>query len=154
MTAEKLATQLLDILKSSHRIQKRLKGRIDLTWALALNDIREQMGNLMFKGFVRDVPAQWLDQYPRYLNALEQRLDKLPGQVQRDRVWTDDIQQLSQQYRAKAEKYRQEGRWDDRLVTWRWLLEEYRVSLFAQQLGTRVPVSVKRLNKLWQEIPA
>ncbi|WP_150303758.1 ATP-dependent RNA helicase HrpA [Pseudomonas saliphila] len=152
--AEKLAAQVLDILKIWHRIQKRLKGKIDLSWALALNDIREQLGGLIFKGFVREVPAEWLDQYPRYLSALEQRLDKLSGQVQRDRVWTDEIQQLVQQHRARAEKYRQEGRWDDRLVTWRWLLEEYRVSLFAQQLGTRVPVSVKRLNKLWQEIPA
>ncbi|MEH6389875.1 ATP-dependent RNA helicase HrpA [Pseudomonas profundi] len=152
--AEKLAALVLTILKSWHGIQKRLKGKIDLSWALALNDIREQLSGLVFKGFVRDVPAEWLDQYLRYLNALDQRLDKLSAQVQRDRVWTDEIQQLSQQYRARAEKYRQEGRWDDRLVTWRWLLEEYRVSLFAQQLGTRVPVSAKRLNKLWQEIPA
>ena len=117
-------------------MQKRLKGRIDLSWALALNDIREQLANLVYRGFVRDVPGEWLEQYPRYLAALQQRLDKLPGQVQRDRVWTDEIQQLWQQYAARVEKHRQEGRVDPRLQTWRWMLEEYRVSLFAQQLGT------------------
>ncbi|HDZ57114.1 MAG TPA: ATP-dependent RNA helicase HrpA [Pseudomonas xinjiangensis] len=151
-TVEKLATEVLGILKAWHAIQKRLKGKIDLSWALALNDIREQLGSLVFKGFVRDVPAQWLGQYPRYLAALDQRLDKLSGQVQRDRVWTDEIQRFWQQYQARAEKYRQEGRWDERLVDWRWMLEEYRVSLFAQQLGTKMPVSAKRLNKLWQDI--
>ena len=152
--AERLAVRVLAILKDWHAVQKRLKGRIDLSWALALNDIREQLTNLVYRGFVRDVPGEWLDQYPRYLAALQQRLDKLPGQVQRDRVWADEIQQLWKQYLARSEKYRQEGRVDPRLETWRWMLEEYRVSLFAQQLGTKMPVSIKRLQKLWQEITA
>ena len=151
-TAEKLAAQVLSILKAWHAVQKRLKGKIDLARAIAMNDIREQLGQLVFKGFVRAVPAEWLGQYPRYFTAIEQRLDKLPGQVQRDRVWTDEIQQFSEQYRTRAERYRLEGRQDDRLEQWRWMLEEYRVSLFAQQLGTRVPVSEKRLKKLWHEI--
>ena len=151
-TAEKLAAQVLSILKAWHAVQKRLKGKIDLARAIAMNDIREQLGQLVFKGFVRAVPAEWLGQYPRYFTAIEQRLDKLPGQVQRDRVWTDEIQQFSEQYRTRAERYRLEGRQDDRLEQWRWMLEEYRVSLFAQQLGTKVPVSEKRLKKLWHEI--
>ena len=151
-TAEKLAAQVLSILKAWHAVQKRLKGKIDLARAIAMNDIREQLGQLVFKGFVRTVPAEWLGQYPRYFTAIEQRLDKLPGQVQRDRVWTDEIQQFSEQYRTRAERYRLEGRQDDRLEQWRWMLEEYRVSLFAQQLGTKVPVSEKRLKKLWHEI--
>ncbi|TKA90346.1 ATP-dependent RNA helicase HrpA [Halopseudomonas bauzanensis] len=151
-TAEKLAAQVLSILKAWHAVQKRLKGKIDLARAIAMNDIREQLGQLVFKGFVRAVPAQWLGQYPRYFTAIEQRLDKLPGQVQRDRVWTDEIQQFSGQHRTRVERYRLEGRQDERLEQWRWMLEEYRVSLFAQQLGTKVPVSEKRLKKLWHEI--
>lgn len=152
--AEKLGGQLLAILKAWHAVQKRLKGRIDLSWALALNDIREQLAGLVFKGFVRAVPAEWLDQYLRYLGAIDQRLDKLCSQVQRDRVWTEELQRLGQLYRDRSERLRQEGRADPRLDQWRWLVEEYRVSLFAQQLGTRMPVSEKRLMKLWQEITA
>ena len=72
----------------------------------------------------------------------------------RDRAWTDELQGFWQQYQALAEKMRREGRWDARLDEWRWMLEEYRVSLFAQQLGTRMPVSAKRLAKLWREITA
>lgn len=151
---EKLAAETLAVLKGWHAVQKRLKGKIDLAQALALNDIRGQLAGLFFKGFVREVPAEWLMQYPRYLQAIEQRLDKLPGQVQRDRVWTEELQGLMDRYQARALKHQQEGRHDEGLVTWRWLVEEYRVSLFAQQLGTRVPVSAKRLSKMWQEIPA
>jgi len=154
LTAEQLAAQVLAILKGWHGLQKRLKGKIDLSRAIAMNDIRDQLGRLVFKGFVRSVPAEWLAQYPRYFTAIEQRLDKLPGQVQRDRVWTEEIQHFNELYRTRAGRYRLEGRQDDRLEQWRWMLEEYRVSLFAQQLGTRVPVSDKRLKKLWQEIVA
>ncbi|MFN3580580.1 MAG: DUF3418 domain-containing protein, partial [Pseudomonas sp.] len=150
--SEQLAGEVLGILKAWHALQKRLKGKIDLSWALALNDIRGQLGALVYPGFVRQVPSQWLSQYPRYLQGIAQRLDKLPGQVQRDRVWTDEIQHLQEQYQARELKHRQEGRVDEQLQQWRWMLEEYRVSLFAQQLGTRMPVSIKRLNKLWQEI--
>ena len=150
--AEKLSVEVLAILKSWHGIQKRLKGKIDLSWALALNDIRGQSAALVYRGFVREVPAEWLSQYVRYLQAIELRLDKLPAQVQRDRVWSDELQQLTGQLQARMQKLQQEGRSDERLLQWRWLLEEYRVSLFAQQLGTRFPVSAKRLGKLWQEI--
>ncbi|NLY59568.1 MAG: ATP-dependent RNA helicase HrpA, partial [Gammaproteobacteria bacterium] len=152
--AEQLAAQVLAILKSWHGLQKRFKGRIDLAHAIAMNDVRSQLDQLIFKGFVRQVPQQWLAQYPRYLAAITQRLDKLPGQVQRDRVWTDELQRFWQQYQSLQQRYQVEGRADERLHQWRWMLEEYRVSLFAQQLGTRMPVSDKRLNKLWQEITA
>ena len=152
--AEQLAEQVLAILKTWHGLHKHFKGRIDLAHAIAMNDIRSQLEHLVFKGFVRQVPQQWLSQYPRYLAAIAQRLEKLPGQVQRDRVWTDELQRYWQQYLGLHQRFQVEGRQDERLQQWRWMIEEYRVSLFAQQLGTRMPVSAKRLNKLWQEINA
>jgi len=133
-------------------LRKRFKGKVELAHALAMNDVREQLNHLVYPGFARAVPGEWLSQYPRYLSAIEQRLDKLPGQVPRDRAWTDELQGLWQQYQALSERWQREGRWDPRLDEWRWMLEEYRVSLFAQQLGTRMPVSSKRLGKLWREI--
>ena len=151
-SAEQLAQQILDILKQWHSLRKRFKGKVELAHALAMNDVRDQLANLVYPGFARAVPAQWLAQYPRYLTAIEQRLDKLPGQVPRDRAWTDELQGFWQQYLALTEKLRREGRWDARLEEWRWMLEEYRISLFAQQLGTKMPVSAKRLAKLWREI--
>ncbi|QXG36661.1 ATP-dependent RNA helicase HrpA [Pseudomonas viridiflava] len=147
--AERLAKLTLEILKLWHGLQKRFKGKIDLAQAVALNDIKAQLGKLVYPGFVRETPAQWLKEMPRYLKAIEMRLEKLPGQVQKDRVWSIELAGLWAQYQARADKHRQEGKRDPELAIYRWWMEEYRVSLFAQQLGTKMPVSDKRLSKQW-----
>ena len=152
--AERLARLTLDVLKLWHGLQKRFKGKIDLTHAVALNDIKQQLGNLVFPGFVRDTPAIWLKELPRLLKAVELRLEKLPSQVQKDRVWSGELSNLWAQYQARLNKHGQEGKRDPQLEAYRWLLEEYRVSLFAQQLGTKVPVSDKRLSKQWSAVEA
>ena len=96
----------------------------------------------------------WLKELPRYLKAIELRLEKLPGQVQKDRVWSGELGGLWAQYQARATKHAQEGKRDPQLELYRWWLEEYRVSLFGQQLGTKVPISDKRLSKQWSQVEA
>lgn len=152
--AEQLIKRLRDILQRWHELKKRFKGRIDLQMAVALNDIKSQLAALIYQGFVREVPAQWLQEYPRYLKAIEQRLDKLGSQVQKDRVWTLELSGYQQQYKDRLDKHAKEGKYDPSLQLYRWMLEEYRVSLFAQQLGTKMPVSDKRLNRQWGEVLA
>ena len=152
--AERLAKLTLEILKLWHGLQKRFKGRIDLAMAVALNDIKAQLGHLIYPGFVRQTPAEWLREYPRYLKAIEQRLDKVGSQLQRDRVWSGELAGYWEQYQARAAKHAQEGKRDPELTLYRWMLEEYRVSLFAQQLGTRMAVSDKRLSKQWAAVEA
>lgn len=147
--AERLARQTLEVLKLWHGLQKRFKGKIDLSQAVALNDIKQQLGHLVYPGFVRQTPHAWFKELPRYLKAIELRLEKLGAQVQKDRVWSSELSTLWAQYQARADKHAQEGKRDEQLALYRWWLEEYRVSLFAQQLGTKVPVSDKRLNKQW-----
>ncbi len=148
--AERLAKLTLEILKLWHALQKRFKGKIDLAQAVALNDIKKlQLSNLVYPGFVRETPAEWLKELPRYLRAVEQRFDKLAGQLQKDRVWSGELNACWAQYQARLSKHRQEGKRDPQLVLYRWMLEEYRVSLFAQQLGTKLPVSDKRVSKQW-----
>lgn len=147
--AERIARQVLEILKLNHGLQKRFKGKIDLAQAMALNDIKQQLAGLVYAGFVRETPGEWLKEIPRYLKAIEQRLDKVGAQVQRDRVWTGELAGYWEQYKARAAKHAQEGKRDPQLTLYRWMLEEYRVSLFAQQLGTKMAVSDKRLSKQW-----
>lgn len=151
---EKLANVTLDILKLWHGLQKRFKGKIDLAQAVALNDIKQQLSHLVYPGFVRETPALWLKELPRYLKAIEMRLEKLPAQVQKDRVWSGELSGLWAQYQARATKHAQEGKRDPQLEVYRWWLEEYRVSLFGQQLGTKVPISDKRLSKQWSLVDA
>ena len=150
--AERLARLVLDILKHWHGLQKRFKGRIDLAQAVALNDIKAQLANFVYPGFVRETPAQWLSEYPRYLKAIEQRFEKIGAQLQRDRVWSGELAGYWEQYQARLKKHQQEGKRDPELIQYRWMLEEYRVSLWAQQLGTKMPVSDKRLNKQWSQV--
>ena len=152
--AERLAKLVRDILVLWHGLQKRFKGKIDLAQAVALNDIKAQLGHLVYPGFVRETPAEWLREYPRYLKAVEQRFDRIGAQVQRDRVWSGELAGYWDQYQARAAKHAQEGKRDPNLALYRWMLEEYRVSLFAQQLGTRLPVSDKRLSKQWGLVEA
>ncbi len=152
--AERLARLTLEILKLWHGLQKRFKGKIDLAQAVALNDIKQQLGNLVYPGFVRETPGLWLKELPRYLKAIELRLEKLGSQVQKDRVWSGELGNLWTQYKTRADKHAQEGKRNEQLTLYRWWLEEYRVSLFAQQLGTKVPVSDKRLSKQWSQVEA
>src|SRR5690606_35286591 len=148
--AERLSRLVLEILKHWHALQKRFKGRIDLAQAVALNDIRAQLGNLIYPGFVRETPLEWLREYPRYLKAVEQRFDKIGAQLQRDRVWSGELAGYWEQYQARLKK----GKRVPALTLYRWMLAEYRVSLWAQQLGTRMPVSDQRLNKQWAAVEA
>ncbi|HTO18398.1 MAG TPA: ATP-dependent RNA helicase HrpA [Pseudomonas sp.] len=150
--AERLSRLMLEILKHWHALQKRFKGRIDLAQAVALNDIKAQLGNLIYPGFVREAPVEWLREYPRYLKAIEQRFDKIGAQLQRDRVWSGELAGYWEQYQARLKKHLQEGKRDPELALYRWMLEEYRVSLWAQQLGTKMPVSDKRLSKQWASV--
>jgi ATP-dependent helicase HrpA len=150
--AERLAKLTLEILTLWHGLQKRFKGKIDLAQAVALNDIKSQLSHLVYPGFVRETPMQWLKELPRYLKSIEMRLEKLSSQAQKDRVWSGELAGLWTQYQTRANKHAQEGKRDDELVLYRWWLEEYRVSLFAQQLGTKVPISDKRLSKQWSQV--
>ncbi|WP_296268979.1 ATP-dependent RNA helicase HrpA [Pseudomonas sp. UBA6562] len=150
--AERLARQTLEVLKLWHGLQKRFKGKIDLSQAVSLNDIRQQLGNLVYPGFVRETPGQWFKELPRYLKAIELRLEKLGAQVQKDRVWSGELSNLWAQYKTRLDKHAQEGKRDEQLAVYRWWMEEYRVSLFAQQLGTKVPISDKRLSKQWSQV--
>ena len=94
------------------------------------------------------MPIEKLTEYPRYLKAISLRLDKLREAPQRDFDLAIDVESLWHNY----EKRRNASGTNVAMEDYRWLLEELRVSLFAQQLRTPVPVSLKRLSKLWDEI--
>ena len=127
----------------------RIQAALPRAAAPAAADIRAQLAWLMPAGFLLTTPWERLREFPRYLQALEQRLEKLPLNPRRDAQLAAEIAPLEARYRerVKAERgLRRPG--DDEF---RWLLEEFRVSLFAQQLKTRVPVSARRLEDAWAE---
>jgi ATP-dependent helicase HrpA len=117
--------------------------------AAAVADIRAQLQWLMPAGFLLTTPSERLREFPRYLQAIEQRLDKVNLNPRRDAQLAAEIAPLENRYRerVKAERASRPAGEDE----FRWLLEEFRVSLFAQQLGTRTRVSARRLEEAWSE---
>jgi ATP-dependent helicase HrpA len=89
---------------------------------------------------------------PRYLKALDRRLAKYGERSDRDRKHAEQVAVLWQRYRERADRNRQVGRTEPALEEFRWLLEELRVSLFAQELKTPVPVSFKRVDRAWADL--
>ncbi len=115
-------------------------------------EVEEQLGQLLPKHFVSLTPWEQLQHLPRYLKAMKLRLDKYPGAVERDTRHGQAVTQLWQRYMQRLEVEKKQGKVSGKLLEFRWLIEELRVSLFAQELKTPFPVSVKRLEKIWGEI--
>ncbi|AKJ28682.1 ATP-dependent helicase [Caldimonas brevitalea] len=116
------------------------------------DDVQAQLQRLMPKRFVALTPYAQLQHFVRYLKGIQMRLDKLRGDPARDTQRLAELRPLEQRYvRALADR---KGAHDARLDEFRWLLEELRISLFAQELRTPQPVSVKRLEKSWSQLSA
>jgi ATP-dependent helicase HrpA len=116
----------------------------------AAADCAQQLQRLVGKHFVRETPWAQMQHLVRYLKAIVMRLDKCRADPARDRLRMIEVKAQEQRYwRLVAER---RGASDERMLEFRWLLEELRVSLFAQELRTPQPVSVKRLDKAWAQL--
>ena len=116
------------------------------------DDLTGQLLRLMPKRFVAQTPYAQLQHFPRYLKGITLRLDKLKGDPARDTQRMTELRPLDQRYSRRLAELK--GTHDARLDEFRWLLEELRISLFAQELRTPQPVSVKRLEKTWAQLSA
>ena len=134
------------ILASTRRIEKQLKGTTSLALISALNDVKSQLEQLVFPGFVARTGYAQLSQLPRYLAAIEKRLEKLPGNVQRDALNMAAVQRLEDEYDDAVSALLPGRRAGAELTQVRWMIEELRVSLFAVELGTAYSVSEKRIR--------
>ena len=124
-----------------------LSGSADLPLLPALADMKAQVGRLVHRGFVADVGAAQLRHLPRYLDAVQRRLERLPGSVGRDRLLMDQVAALQDAYLHRVEALPEGRPPSAALLKVRWMLEELRVSLWAQELGTAHPVSDTRIRK-------
>ena len=149
--AEGLCDLLSDALDAYRDVKKKIK-KPAMNQLDTVTDIQHQLAELFPKGFVDSVALQWLQQYPRYLKAIDKRFEKAATDHLRDRKLRLSFADLWDEYSKRKKKLEQEHIQSDELDHYRWMLEEYRVSLFAQELGTKFPVSEKRLKKYWNEM--
>jgi ATP-dependent helicase HrpA len=148
LIAQEIARLLATIVSDAATLPKKMnaaRASVD-----AITDIEQQMQRLFTRNFVADVPPAQLAHYPRYLKAIALRLDKIRNDPARDAQRLQEVTAL--QVPWLREVAARKGVPDPRLEDFRWLLEELRVSLFAQELRTPMPVSSKRLQKAWDAL--
>ena len=141
---------VLRVLDAWRRAEKALSGRADMAMLPALTDMRSQLGRLVHRGFVGEAGPVQLRRYPTYLAALELRRERLPDQIARDRQQQDQIADVQDAYLHQMDALPDGRPPGEQLRQVRWMLEEYRVSLWAQHLGTAFPVSDQRIRRSLQ----
>ena len=159
-SVERIAVATQDVANLLPRLfdayqEARLK-REELTqrnFAHARTDVTSQMARLFEGRFLPATPWKWLSHFPRYLRAISYRLDRLKsGSLQKDQQFTEEINELERRFDTRREALH--GHLDAELELFRWMIEEYRVAAFAQQLGTAFSISAKRLEKQWDKAAA
>ncbi len=142
--AQALGRLLAPAFETYHSVRKQLKGRVQPSWLEALNDINDQLGHLIYVGFLVEMDNEALRHLARYLKGIQRRLEKLADAPGKDRALRVQVQPYWDRYKALRQ---QVSLVTPELSAYRWMIEEFRVSLFAQELGTAKPVSAKRLDK-------
>ncbi|MDH5327542.1 MAG: ATP-dependent RNA helicase HrpA [Gammaproteobacteria bacterium] len=150
------ANELATVLQQALDAHQQIRTRLDSIKAPqpSVEDMSDQLDWLIYTGFVVETPYRWLLQLPRFLQGLTLRLGKLQQNPDHDGqrletflpYWHDFVELYNQQY--------EQGGVSSALMEYRWVLEEMRVSVFAQPLKTSMPVSYKRLERMWQVICA
>jgi ATP-dependent helicase HrpA len=152
-SAEEISAIVGEVLDLRQSLLRKLDQPMVPVVAANAADIREQLTELLPGGFVAKTPYAWLRQIPRFLKGAELRLKKLLNAgVSRDTQMMEQVRPLWKKYVARRELHRHQQLEDPALAQYRWALEELRVSLFAQELRTSMPISVKRVEQLFAEV--
>jgi ATP-dependent helicase HrpA len=149
LVAQEIARLLQAILGEYASLQRKIAS-VQKAFPQACADIAAQAGQLLEKNFIVATPFERLAHYPRYLKAANLRLDKARVDAPRDARLMGEWQSLGKPFEREWAIQVRSGVADPALEEFRWLLEELRVALFAQELRTPSPVSVKRLQKMWE----
>ncbi|QIW15432.1 ATP-dependent RNA helicase HrpA [Pasteurellaceae bacterium RH1A] len=147
-----IALQTEKILTLAFELNKRLKGKLDFTMAFALSDIKAQLQGLIYPDFVQQTGHKRLSDLQRYLTAIDKRLDKLHQDSNQDRAKMLRVEAVQEAYKQLLAKLPKSKAVPDEVLEIRYMIEELRVSLFAQQLGTNYPISDKRILNVIRDI--
>jgi ATP-dependent helicase HrpA len=134
-------------LDAARDADRALRSATSMSLVAALTDARSQLAGLVFPGFISSAGTAQLGHLPRYLNGITSRIGKLPTELARDRAWQTQVQDATDRYVSAGGRIPLAPNTPERLVRVRWMLEELRVSLFAQHLGTAETVSAQRIAK-------
>ncbi|MBL7258401.1 ATP-dependent RNA helicase HrpA [Paractinoplanes lichenicola] len=146
-----VVTQVRQVLATAYDIDQRLASTRNPALVAALADIRQQLKGLVHAGFVTETGWKQLHHLPRYLRGIVYRLDRLGGNLARDRQLMAQLHEIETEYRELRSEL---PAGTEGLSEIRWMIEELRINLFAQSLGTAYPISDKRIFKAMDQLPA
>ena len=149
LNGESICILLEKILTMYRQIVSRLSEPKVAVYEHAVGDIEEQLEYMVFNGFIDDVPLIYLSQYPRYFESILKRLDKLEYSLEKDRNNTLLLKDHWNRIKKLVDNAYETESFSPLLNEYRWMVEELRMSLFTQELKTRIPVSIKRMDKMW-----
>ncbi len=151
--AFEVADLVTQSLEQYHALDLALAADFPPLWTDSIRDVRDQLSHLVYRGFVVRTPFEWLRHLPRYLRAIDARLKRLANAgLTRDVQAMQEVRLIWDRYKRHAAATRESARPDPAVEQYRWLIEELRVSLFAQDLKAAQPVSTQRLERLWNEL--
>ena len=139
------AIKVEQALSLRHDIAKKLKGNVALNVIQSHGDIKQQSETLVFKGFVSASGFERLDDITRYLKGILRRLEKLPIDPNQDRLKLIEVKKASELYDSVLSQQRKDKPISQEILLTKWMIEEFRISLFSQNLGTAQPISLKRI---------
>jgi ATP-dependent helicase HrpA len=140
------------VLAGAHEVTQRLASVRNPAWLASLTDLRAQLAGLVYPGFVTATGAARLRELPRYLSAMQRRLDRLAENPARDRERTEAVGTVAREYRQLLDQVPPGHPVPAGLRDVRWMLEELRVNYFAQSLGTPYPISDKRIYRALDDL--
>ena len=147
---EQVGKQSEAILRELHEVERLLATARGTAVQAAAEDVAGQIGRFIYPGFLAGVGADRLDDLGRYLAAVSYRLRKVPDNLQRDHDRMVRVRILEDELDALMDSLP----WSPRMVEVSWMLQELRVSMFAQPIGAKGPVSEKRVRRALQELLA
>jgi ATP-dependent helicase HrpA len=151
-TTRLVVRDVVRVLEDWRDVDKLLSGSADLPMLPSLTDMKAQVGRLVHRGFVSEVGAAQLRELPRYLAAVRTRRGRLASDVNRDRRLMDQVVGLQEGYLHRVEALPPGRPPSAGLVRVRWMLEEYRVSLWDQTRGTAYPISDTRIRRALEDL--
>ncbi|MDG1752356.1 MAG: DUF3418 domain-containing protein, partial [Thalassotalea sp.] len=150
-TVLNLAIKVEQVLQLSHEINKKLKGNVPLNVIQSHGDIKQHLQALVFKGFITQAGYNRISDIERYLKAIQRRMEKLPIDPNQDRLKMIEVEKVEKNFSQVKAKVKQDLALLSEVNEVKWMIEELKVSLFAQNLKTPYPISVKRLTNHLKE---
>ncbi|MEZ6059214.1 MAG: DUF3418 domain-containing protein [Planctomycetaceae bacterium] len=151
--AQEFIQLIPQIFEHYHVTRRQLDAAKNPGWKVPVDALQQQFSELMRSDFLATTPWPWLIQYPRYLAGIRQRLQRLAsGGLKTELELQSQFIPYQQRYEERREQHKRQNRRDPMLDHYRWMLEEYRIGLFAPKLGTAITVSGEKLDEHWLKV--